>query len=264
MTEVTEHIDEHAPLIEMTGAAIPSLVDSDRMMAEDVTWSLHRGEYWAIGGLHGTGKSDFISTAAGILPPIKGTYRLFGKEMPPGFVQELLPTRLRVGLVFDGGRLLGHLSVAENVALPLQYHTDMPLENLVARVRDLLTAVEMLAVAEQHPASINRNSQQRVGLARALGLKPEVLLLDKPLSGLDPEDARWWLAMLDDLSKGHSIVDGKPITIVATADDLRPWRGHARQFAVLRTKHFRVVTTPSTPEFTEESLMREMVGKDLD
>ena len=101
-------------------------------------------------------------------------------------------------------------------------------------------------------------------MARALALKPELLLLDKPLSGLDPEDARWWLGMLDDLSKGHAIVDGKPVTIVATADDLRPWRGHARQFAVLRGKRLRVVAAPSTPEFTEESLLREIVGKDLD
>jgi len=261
MTLAAERIEEHTPLVEMIDVTIPSLLDPDRVVAEDVKWAVHRGDYWAIGGLHGTGKSDFISAAAGILPPMKGTYRLFGKEIPPGFVQELLSTRLRVGLVFDGGRLLGHLTIAENVALPLQYHTDMPLENLLARVRDLLSVVEMSGVAQQLPASVNRNNQQRVGLARALTLKPEVLLLDNPLTGLDPEDARWWLAMLDSLAHGHPLTDDKPMTIVATADDLRPWRGHARQFGVLRRKHMRVI---AMPEFTEEHLMREMVGKDLD
>jgi ABC-type transporter Mla maintaining outer membrane lipid asymmetry ATPase subunit MlaF len=254
-------MDENAPLVEMINATIPSLVDPDRIVAEDVTWSVQRGQYWAIGGLHGIGKSDFISAAAGILPPIKGTYRLFGQEIAPGFLPELLPTRLRLGLVFDGGRLLGHLTIAENIALPLQYHTDMPLANLLARVRDLLSAVEMSAVAEQLPASVNRNSQQRVGLARTLALKPDVLLLDNPLTGLDPEDARWWLAMLDSLAHGHPLTDDKPITIVATADDLRPWRGRARQFGVLRRKRLRIM---ATPEFTEEHLMREMVGKDFD
>jgi ABC-type transporter Mla maintaining outer membrane lipid asymmetry ATPase subunit MlaF len=261
MSVEARRTDENAPLVEMINATIPSLLDPDRIVAEDVTWSVERGQYWAIGGLHGTGKSDFISAAAGILPPIKGTYRLFGQEIAPGFLQELLSTRLRLGLVFDGGRLLGHLTIAENVALPLQYHTDMPLENLLARVRDLLDAVEMSAVAQQLPASVNRNSQQRVGLARALTLKPDVLLLDNPLTGLDPEDARWWLGMLDGLAHGHRLADDKPMTIVATADDLRPWRGHARQFGVLRRKHLRIITMA---EYTEEHLMREMVGKDLD
>lgn len=261
MSVEARRMDENAPQVEMINVTIPSLLDPDRIVAEDVTWSVQRGQYWAIGGLHGTGKSDFISAAAGILPPIKGTYRLFGQEIAPGFLQELLSTRLRLGLVFDGGRLLGHLTIGENVALPLQYHTDMPLENLLARVRDLLDAVEMSSVAQQLPASVNRNSQQRVGLARALTLKPDVLLLDNPLTGLDPEDAQWWLAMLDGLAQGHSLTDDKPMTIVATADDLRPWRGHARQFGVLRRKHLRIITTP---EFTEEHLMREMVGKDLD
>src|SRR5258705_8459847 len=226
MSMAAERIDENAPVVEMINATIPSLLDPDRLVAEDVTWSVRRGDYWAIGGLHGTGKNDFISAAAGILPPTKGTYRLFGQEIAPGFLQELLATRLRLGLVFDGGRLLGHLTVAENVSLPLQYHTDMPLENLLARVRDLLEAVEMSAVAQQLPVTVNRNSQQRVGLARALALKPEVLLLDNPLTGLDPEDARWWLAMVDSLAHGHPLAEHKPMTIVTTADDLRPWRGH--------------------------------------
>lgn len=251
------------PVIEMTDATLTSLADTNRVIAEDVNWTVMPGEYWVIGGLHGVGKSDFISAAGGILLPMKGTYRLFQKKIEFGYEQELVSTRLRVGVVFDGGRLLNHLTVAENVALPMQYHLAPQDEQLVNRVRDLLELVEALDIAEAYPVSVSRNRQQRIGLARAIALRPEVLLLDGPLTGLDPNDAAWWTELLDRLAQGHPLLDGKPVTLVATAHDFRPWRGHARQFAVLRHKRFRIISA-ATHALSEERLMREMAGKDLD
>lgn len=250
------------PMIEMVDATLTSLLDSARVVAEEVNWSVMPGDYWVVGGLHGAGKSDFIAAAAGILLPTRGTYRLFGKKVEYGFEHELVETRLRVGVVFDGGRLLNHLTLAENVALPMQYHLALPHDKLTARVSELLDAVDLLSLANAFPASISRNRQQRVGLARALALQPEVLLLDAPLTGLDPNDATWWIEMLDQLVAGHPTMAGKPVTLVATAHDFRPWRGHARQFAALRQKHLRLLRHVSTD--TEEHLMREIAGKDLD
>jgi phospholipid/cholesterol/gamma-HCH transport system ATP-binding protein len=220
------------------------------------------GDYWVVGGLHGVGKSDFIAAAGGILLPTRGKYRLFGKEIEYGFERELVETRLRMGVVFDGGRLLNHLTLAENVALPMQYHLGLSHDELLSRVSELLEAVDLLSLANVFPGSISRNRQQRVGLARAVALRPEVILLDGPLTGLDPTDANWWIEILDRLAEGHPAMGGKPTTLVATADDFRPWRGHARQFAALRQKHLRLLRHVSTD--TEEHLMREMVGKDLD
>lgn len=250
------------PMIEMVDATLTSLLDSTRVVFEDVTWSVMPGDYWVVGGLHGVGKSDFIAAAGGILLPTRGTYRLFGKKVEYGFERELVETRLRVGVVFDGGRLLNHLTLAENVALPMQYHLALSPDDLTARVSELLEAVDLLNRANAFPTSISRNRQQRVGLARAMALQPDVLLLDAPLSGLDPTDANWWVELLDRLAAGHPAMGGKPATLVATAHDFRPWRGHARQFAALRQKHLRLLRHVSTD--TEEHLMREMVGKDLD
>ena len=250
------------PMIEMVDATLTSLLDSTRVVFEDVTWSVMPGDYWVVGGLHGVGKSDFIAAAGGILLPTRGTYRLFGKKVEYGFERELVETRLRVGVVFDGGRLLNHLTLAENVALPMQYHLALSPDDLTARVSELLEAVDLLNLANAFPTSISRNRQQRVGLARAMALQPDVLLLDAPLSGLDPSDANWWVELLDRLAAGHPAMGGKPATLVATAHDFRPWRGHARQFAALRQKHLRLLRHVSTD--TEEHLMREMVGKDLD
>ena len=251
-----------APLIEMVDATLTSLVDPSRVVAEDVNWTVMPGDYWVVGGLHGAGKSDLIAAAGGILLPTRGKYRLFGKEIEYGFERELVETRLRVGVVFDGGRLLKHLTVAENVALPMQYHLALSHDDLLGRVSELLEAVDLLNVANVYPASISRNRQQRVGLARAMALRPEVILLDSPLTGLDFADANAWIEILDRLAEGHPAMGGKPATLVATADDFRPWRGHARQFAALRQKRLRLLRHVSTD--TEEHLMREMVGKDLD
>jgi ABC-type transporter Mla maintaining outer membrane lipid asymmetry ATPase subunit MlaF len=250
------------PLIEMVDATLTSLVDPSRVVAEDVSWTVMPGDYWIVGGLHGAGKSDLIAAAGGILLPTRGKYRLFGKEIEYGFERELVETRLRVGVVFDGGRLLKHLTVAENVALPMQYHLALSHDDLLGRVSELLEAVDLLGVANVYPASISRNRQQRVGLARAMALRPEVILLDSPLTGLDPSDANAWIEILDRLAEGHPAMGGKPATLVATADDFRPWRGHARQFAALRQKRLRLLRHVSTD--TEEHLMREMVDKDLD
>jgi phospholipid/cholesterol/gamma-HCH transport system ATP-binding protein len=255
---------EGAPAIEMVDATLTSLLDIQRVIAEQVNWRVMPGDYWVVGGLHGVGKSDFISAAGGILLPSHGTYRLFGKAIEFGYEQELVSTRLRVGLVFDGGRLLNHLTVAENVALPLQYHLVLGADELVERVKQLLELVEGLDIADSYPASVNRNKQQRVGLARALALQPEVLLLDGPLTGLDPSDAAWWIDTLDRFAQGHPLLRGKPLTLVATAHDFRPWRGHARQFAVLRRKRFRVVGQSAGQGLTEEGLLQEMVREDLD
>ncbi|HUR45180.1 MAG TPA: ATP-binding cassette domain-containing protein, partial [Candidatus Saccharimonadales bacterium] len=116
-----------------------------------------------------------------------------------------------------------------------------PLEEVILRVEALLEFVDMRDRGAALPMALSRNWQQRVGLARALVLKPDILLFDTPLTGLDPRDAGWWLDIIDDLAKGHPLLDNHPATVVATADDLRPWRPRARQFGLLRNGTLLVV-----------------------
>ena len=147
----------------------------------------------------------------------------------PIFEEPRMAHRLKLGFVFDGGQLLGQLTVAENIALPLRYHGACRRTRSKSRVRELL---EVDGAARRGRTARRRMwagaGSNAPDLARALALQPEVLLLDSPLTGLDVRHMAWWLGFLDELSRGHGIMGGKPVTLVVTADDLRPWRGTRR------------------------------------
>jgi phospholipid/cholesterol/gamma-HCH transport system ATP-binding protein len=245
--------------LEMAGVSVGAMRDVKSVVVENVNWSVAPGDFWVIGGLQGAGKSDFLMMAAGLMSPIAGCYRFLGEEMPI-FEDARLPLRLRLGLVFDGGQLFNHLTVSENVALPLRYHRNQIKEEADAEVRRMLEWTELAPWADSTPGAIGRNWQKRAGLARALMLRPEVLLLDNPLGGLDRRHANWWLVFLKKLSSGHECMDGKPATLIITTDNLRLWRGRARQFAVLKDKRFSVLGTWEQVEAASDEL-QDLAGE---
>jgi ABC-type transporter Mla maintaining outer membrane lipid asymmetry ATPase subunit MlaF len=228
------------PAIAMTDVAFGSLHDPATTVAEHLNWTVNAGDYWVVAGLHGSGKSDFLMLAGGVMPPQRGQYRFFGEPMPI-FEDARLKTRLRLGLVFEGGHLFNNLTVLENVVLPLRYHHNLDLVEAAAAVGELMACLGLEPWADRLPGTLGRGWQKRAGLARALALKPEVLLVDNPLAGLDPRQAGWWLGFLDQLSKGHPLLQGRPVTLIVTSADFQPWKGHARQFALLRNRGFAVV-----------------------
>src|SRR6185369_2810655 len=110
---------------------------------------------------------------------------LYGQDMGEHFGDEFLPNRLRMGIVFDDARLFGLLTVAANVALPIRYHQNATEEDAASWVSGLLKELELTEFADDRPAAISRTWQRRAALARALALRPEVLVLENPLRGLD-------------------------------------------------------------------------------
>src|SRR5580658_2641619 len=124
-----------SPVMEMTAVTVSSREDLHVSVLEDVDWKVAPGEYWVIGGMHNSGKSDLLSLAAGLNPPQKGAYRLFGALMPGDLGG---PERSRVGLVFDGGKPFHRLTIEENIELPLRYHQVAGESFTAERTREIL------------------------------------------------------------------------------------------------------------------------------
>lgn len=241
----------------MRGVSVGSMRDMSAMVAEDVNWSVAPGDFWVIGGLQGAGKTDFLTLTGGLMAPVSGTYCFLGEEMPI-FEDHRLPDRLRLGFVFENGQLFNHLTIAENVSLPLRYHHNLSKADADAEVQKLLELTELGPWADSTPGAMARNWQRRAGLARALMLRPEVLLLDNPLGGLDLRHGEWWLNLLEQLSSGHEWMKGKPMTLVVTTNDLRLWRGGQRQFAILKEKRFVVLGNWEQVEAARDERVREL------
>ena len=229
------------PALEMIQVTVGSLKSPEKVVLREVNWTAEPGDFWAIGGLQASGKSDLLAMAAGIMPPLEGAYRVLGRALSASYEAERLAARLPIGLVFDGGRLLNHLTIAENVSLPIRYHHNLTPHECQTQTQDLLELVGASKRADEMPFAMGRGWHQRVGLARALALKPQILLLDNPLTGMDPREVGWWLGLLHELWVGHRILDGRPLTLVVTGDDLRPWKEQATRFAVLQNERFIVL-----------------------
>jgi phospholipid/cholesterol/gamma-HCH transport system ATP-binding protein len=247
------------PVLELRQVEVRALKNANVTVAREIDWTVAPGDFWVVGAPQHSGKTDFLMTLGGLMAPAAGELIFLGERMPI-FDEARLTHRLKLGLVFDGGQLLGSLTIAENIALPLRYHTRRSEAEITHRVTSLLELTELTSWANVTPVNVARNWQQRAGLARALALPPEVLLLDSPLTGQDPRHKLWWLHILDALADGHPLCDQKPLTLVVTADDLRPWQGHARQVACLSQRRLRVLGDWASAMDGNDPIVREMLS----
>jgi ABC-type transporter Mla maintaining outer membrane lipid asymmetry ATPase subunit MlaF len=254
---------ENPAAIEMREVSVGTMRDINFVVLEEVNWRVAPGEFWIVAGQQHSGKSDFLMLTAGLMAPVKGKCRLFGTETRT-FGEAKLAERLHVGLVFAGGQLFNQLTLRENVTLPLQYHHDLTPAAAAPAAQTLLELLELTPLADLTPPNVSDNWRRRAALARALILKPKVLLLDDPLAGLGMRHLHWWVRFLDQLSRGHNWCGGAPMTIVATTDDLRPWRNPNRKFALLRDKRFFPLGSWNEMESADDPAVKELLAVPLE
>lgn len=245
-----------APVIEMENVSVGSLYRPGVTVLEQVNWVVEQGQFWVVAGHHASGKSDLLMTVAGLIGPIKGAFRFLGEPIPI-FEDSRLEARCKVGLLFSGGQLLNQLTLGENIILPLRYHRNLDEVGARERAGSVIDALELRSWLEQMPGSVGRQWLQRAGLARALVLEPELLLLDDPLSGLDARHTAWWVDLLGDLCRGKHPCLPRPLTIVVTADTLAPWSDVATHCAVLENGALMPMGCLQEPETRAHTRVRE-------
>jgi len=251
------------PLMQMRGVTVAAMRDASFIVLENVDWTVAHGECWVVGGPQHSGKTDLMLLAAGLMPALQGSYEIFGKD-PQTFDEAQLAERLRVGIVQEGGLLFSHLTIAENISLPLRYHKNFSPADAETVVKQLLDLTELTPLAAVTPANVPANWRHRAVLARALILQPELLLLDNPLGGLASRHLFWWRNFLDELSRGHEFLGGQPMTMVATTDDFRPWQNASRKFALLRDKKFVPLGSWKEVEAADDPAVKELLAQSVE
>ncbi|HEY4356794.1 MAG TPA: ABC transporter ATP-binding protein [Acidobacteriaceae bacterium] len=172
--------------------------------------TIGRGEYVAMSGPSGCGKSTLLSIIGLLDTPTAGRYTLNGKEVANlDFSDRSRIRNQEIGFIFQSFNLIGDLTVAENVELPLTYRAGMPSAERKKRVEEALERVSMAHRMRHYPAQLSGGQQQRVAVARALAGSPSILLADEPTGNLDSRNGEAVMKLLQEL---HA--DGATICMV--------------------------------------------------
>ena len=154
---------------------------------QGIDMDVYKGENVVVLGRSGTGKSVLIKIIAGLLPPDKGQVNVLGKEVDKISEEELRLLRLKLGFSFQSSALYDSMNVRENLEFPLvRNKPNLQKSEVDQLVEETLDAVGLLDKINQMPADLSGGQRKRIGIARTLMLKPEIMLYDEPTAGLDP------------------------------------------------------------------------------
>lgn len=225
----------------------------ERIILRNVNLTIKKGETLAVVGPSGTGKSTLLKLLIGLARPTSGQVWVDGKEISRLKDKELDEARLGMGMVFQYSALFDSMSVGENVAFGLRQHTDMKEDDLRRVVEERLAGVGLAGLADAMPNELSGGMKKRVGLARALAFKPNIILYDEPSSGLDPIMSRKIDELILETQKNFGV------TSVVVTHDMESAYRIADRIAVLYEGRFVQIGTPDEIRKSDHPYVQEFV-----
>ena len=200
----------------------------DQVVLNSVSFSVKEGESVAIIGRSGTGKSVLIKHLVGLLSPDEGSVRVDGQDLVGMTERQLLGVRQKFGMLFQSAALFDSMSVHDNIAFPLRRSGVTEIAEIDRRVEQVLGLVELPGVGGKMPSELSGGMQKRVGLARAIVHRPQIILYDEPTTGLDPVVAD----SIDQLMM--RVRDHYKVTSIVITHDMRCARRMGQRIIYLR------------------------------
>lgn len=225
----------------------------ERIILRNVNLTIKKGETLAVVGPSGTGKSTLLKLLIGLARPTSGQVWVDGKEISRLKDKELDEARLGMGMIFQYSALFDSMSVGENVAFGLRQHTDMKEDDLRRVVEERLAGVGLAGLADAMPNELSGGMKKRVGLARALAFKPNIILYDEPSSGLDPIMSRKIDELILETQKNFGV------TSVVVTHDMESAYRIADRIAVLYEGRFVQIGTPDEIRKSDHPYVQEFV-----
>jgi phospholipid/cholesterol/gamma-HCH transport system ATP-binding protein len=217
------------------------------------TLDVNEGETTVIIGYSGSGKSVAIKHIVGLLEPDVGTVFVDGQEVPTLTRRELYRLRSKIGYVFQFAALFDSLTIGENVAMGLRKQSELSPEELEQRVDEALRLVDLPYVQDRFPAELSGGMRKRVGIARAIALRPKYILYDEPTTGLDPVTS----AVIDQLM--IRMRDTLGVTSVVITHDMRSAYTVGTRIAMLYEGRVRQVGSVNEIRHTTDPVVRQFI-----
>lgn len=189
------------------------------VILENINLKVYQGETIIIIGPSGAGKTVLLKTMAGVYAPIHGHVFCEGEDWQNLQSEEKRNLSKKIGMQFQKSALFDSMTVAENVAFPLREHTTLDEIQIENRVQECLNSVGLLEAHDMLPHELSGGMKQRLGIARAIALNPEIIFYDDPTAGLDPINSDKMADLIIDLKKKNNST-----VIIVTHDMLRAYQ----------------------------------------